>query len=56
VRWKACFFLFALCENPVDSSPLHTGMPPYRVAGNVRVSLALGGLTVPYDRSGRFSL
>jgi LEA14-like dessication related protein len=39
----------------VGRSVMNTGTVPYRVAGNIRVSSAVGGLTVPYDRSGRFS-
>lgn len=34
---------------------MNTGTLPYRVTGNVRVSSALGALTVPYDHSGRLS-
>ena len=34
---------------------MNTGTVPYRVAGNIRVSSAVGSVTVPYDRTGRFS-
>jgi LEA14-like dessication related protein len=34
---------------------INTGTVPYRVAGQIRVSSAVGGVTVPYDRTGRFS-
>lgn len=34
---------------------MNTGTVPYRVAGNIRVSSAVGSVTVPYDHSGRFS-
>jgi LEA14-like dessication related protein len=39
----------------VGRAVLNTGTVPYRVAGNLRVSSAVGGVTVPYDRTGRFS-
>ena len=39
----------------VGRAVLNTGTVPYRVAGNLRVSSAVGGVTVPYDQTGRFS-
>jgi LEA14-like dessication related protein len=39
----------------VGRAVLNTGTVPYRVAGNLRVSSAVGAVTVPYDRTGRFS-
>ena len=39
----------------VGRAVMNTGTVPYRVAGNLRVSSAVGGITVPYDRTGRFS-
>jgi LEA14-like dessication related protein len=39
----------------VGRTVLNTGTVPYRVAGDIRVSSAVGSITVPYDRTGRFS-
>ena len=39
----------------VGRAVMNTGTVPYRVAGNIRVSSAVGSVTVPYDRTGRFS-
>lgn len=39
----------------VGRAVLNTGTVNYRVAGRMRVGSAVGALTVPYDRTGRFS-
>ena len=39
----------------VGRAVMNTGTVPYRVAGDIRVSSAVGAITVPYDRTGQFS-
>jgi LEA14-like dessication related protein len=39
----------------VGRTVLNTGTVNYRVAGRMTVGSAVGALTVPYDRTGRFS-